>query len=67
MVKQFVTSLIQSLYIVSYSLYSVNRMCVTFFPRGGHVEVVRYLVDVAHCDPHIENSIGWTPLHIACE
>ena len=29
---------------------------VMFFPRGGHVKVVRYLVDEAHCDPHVKNS-----------
>ena len=55
-----------SLYIVSYPLYSVNRMCVTFFTRNGHVKVVRYLVDEAHCDPHVKNNDGWTPLHFAC-
>ena len=64
MVKQFVTSHIRSLYIV---LYSVNRMCITFFPRGGHLKVVRYLVDEAHCDPHVKDNAGCTPLHIACK
>ena len=42
--------------------------CVShFFTRGGHVKVVRYLVDEAHCDPHVMDNFGWTPLHIACK
>ena len=31
------------------------------------MKVVRYLVDEAHCDPHVKNNAGLTPLHIACE
>jgi ankyrin repeat protein len=34
--------------------------------RMGNMEVVRYLVTEASCDPSVGNSEGWTPLHIAC-
>ena len=34
--------------------------------REGHVNVVRFLVNEAHCDPHVKDNDGWTPLDDAC-
>ena len=34
--------------------------------RYRHLNVVRYLVTEAHCDPNVKNNSGWTPLHYAC-
>ena len=33
----------------------------------GHLNIVRTLVEVYHCNPDAINSIGATPWHIACE
>ena len=35
--------------------------------RKGHLNVVRYLLTEAHCDPNVKNDIGWTHLHYACQ
>ena len=31
--------------------------------RLGHLDVVRYLVTEARCDPNVRSNDGWTPLH----
>ena len=33
---------------------------------NGHLDVVRYLVTEAHCDPNVKDNDGLTPLHYAC-
>ena len=33
--------------------------------RCGHLDVVRYLVTEANCDPNVGDNDGWTPLHRA--
>ena len=33
--------------------------------RNGHLDVVRYLVTKAQCDPNVGDKVGWTPLHWA--
>ena len=38
----------------------------TSFSSNGHLNVVRYLVTEAHCDPNVKTNNGWTPLHHAC-
>ena len=57
-----------------YRLYSSRVYCVSevqqFFSvlhsRQGHLDVVRCLVNDAHCDPNVKNKDGETPLHLAC-
>ena len=44
-------------------LCALCTLCL--FSRNGHVNVVRYLVDEAHCDPHVKNNVGVAPLHSA--
>ena len=34
--------------------------------REGHLNVVRFLVNEAHCDPNVKDNDGWIPLHYAC-
>ena len=34
--------------------------------RNGHLDVVRYLVTEADCNPNVRDSCGETPLHVAC-
>ena len=34
--------------------------------RCGHLDVVKYLVNDAHCDPNIKKEDGEIPLHLAC-
>ena len=38
----------------------------TSFSRSGHLNVVRYLVTEARCDPNVKDKIGETPLYYAC-
>ena len=40
---------------------------VVRYLRTGRLNVVRYLVTEAHCDPNVKNNSGWTPLHYACQ
>ena len=35
--------------------------------RCGLLDVVRYLVTEAHCDPNVKGNDGLTPLHYACQ
>ena len=32
---------------------------------GGHLHVVKYLIEKQHCDPRHLDKNGWTPLHCA--
>ena len=41
-------------------------MYTVLHSRNGHLNVVRYLVNEAHCDPHVKDNGGWAPLHCAC-
>ena len=54
--------------VVIFSAISDIMIDVTVFlhSRCGHLSVVRYLVNEAHCDPNVKNNVGWTPLHYAC-
>ena len=38
----------------------------TSFSSNGLLNVVKYLVTEAHCDPNVKNNYGLTPLHYAC-
>ena len=35
--------------------------------RWGLLDVVRYLVTEAHCDPNVKGNDGLAPLHYACQ
>ena len=41
-------------------------MYTVLHSRYEQLNVVRYLVNEAHCDPHVKDNDGWTPLHYAC-
>ena len=45
-------------------------MSIVFFfvlySRRGHLDVAKYLVNDAHCDPNVGNKDGETSLHLAC-
>ena len=57
-----------------YGLYSSRVYCVSevqqFFSvlhsRLGDLDVMRSLVNDAHCDPNVKNKDGETPIHWAC-
>ena len=40
-------------------------MYTVLHSRNGHLNVVRFLVNAAHCNPGVKNNKGWTPLHFA--
>ena len=51
-------------YIMSEIVMKV--MHTVLHSRERHLNVVRFLVNEAHCDPHVRDNDGWTPLHCAC-
>ena len=42
-------------------------MCIQYIPgcSSGHLDIVRYLVTEAQCDPNVGDKYGQTPLHQA--
>ena len=59
------------IYAESFSACVYARLLSVFMEyivsRNGHFNVVKYLVDEVHCDPHVVNEYGWTPLRYACK
>ena len=55
----------QAAAIIAVNLLVSNTLSV-LHSREGHLNIVRYLVTEAHCDPNIKDNDGWTPLHYAC-
>ena len=47
---------------------TLNDLCSVFFPtyRCGHLEVVKYLIEVQGCSTGCTDGDGKTPLHLAC-
>ena len=52
-------------HILLMSIVSVSFFFV-LHSRWGHLDVVKYLVNDAHCDPNVGNKDGETPLDLAC-
>ena len=44
----------------------VSVFFFVLYSRRGHLDVVKYLVNDAHCDPNVGNKDGETPLHLVC-
>ena len=40
---------------------------ITLFIRNGHLDIVKFLVNKAHCKADAVNWFGSTPLHFAAE
>ena len=48
--------------------WTTNKLITTaLHSRFGLLDVVRYLVTEAHCDPNVKDNDGLTPLHYACQ
>ena len=57
-----------SCYYSCYSVITKQAIIHCFVSCSwGHVDVVKYLVSEAQCNPNVENKNGYTPLHHACE
>ena len=39
---------------------------IVLFSSVGHLNVVKFLINEAHCDPDVKDNDGSTPLHRAC-
>ena len=44
-----------------------HKVAMFLQSRNGHLNVVKYLLNEAHCDPNVKTEAGCTPLHYACE
>ena len=56
--------------LIIYGTYSVlthygGGVSLSF--RGGHLPVVRYLVEDQQCDVDVTNESGQVPLHLSCQ
>jgi len=48
-------------------MYVFTGVVVFFFScREGHLDLVKYLVEIGRCDAGITSDSGYTPLHLAC-
>ena len=54
-------------YIIYYNItYNNNIMLFLILFRFGHLDVVKYLVEVQGCAAGSVDGVGYTPLHFAC-
>ena len=47
-------------------MYALHVVNIPLSLRGGHLDVVRYLVEDHHCDVNVQDNGGSTPLHVSC-
>ena len=64
-------SVIECMMYVHVWTYSSHVYCVSEFffvlhSRWGHLDIVKYLVNDAHCDPNVGDKDRETPLHLVC-
>ena len=44
----------------------IQMICfIALLIRNGYLDIVKFLVNEAHCKADAVDSIGWTPLHYA--
>lgn len=56
------TYILVHLYTMVCSSTDLVLVCST-----GHLDIVKYLVNEAHCDPDVKRNDGYTPLSWACQ
>ena len=54
-------------YMHLYATVHSSTIDLVLYCRNGHFDIVRYLVNDAHCDPDVKRNDEWTPLHWACQ